>query len=258
MEVEIPTIIEPRENDTGEDIGHVHYSHRAQFLRALIMGVNDGIVSTAALLIAINAGEHGDNQLYILTGVSGIAAGALSMACGEYVSVASQHDSEQADIAKEAAEQEKGPEARARELEQLVQIYEKKGLERDLAEQVAVALTEHDVLAAHCLEEHGIDIHAPKGCGAGVSNPIQAAVVSFFAFIVGGSIPFLSSAWFSQGTDKLISLIVSTLITLGIFGATGSLIGGSSVPRGTIRVLIGGGIALGISWGIGYAIGISL
>jgi hypothetical protein len=126
-------VLNPRDDDTNISTGHDHFSHRSQFLRALVMGLNDGVVSTAALLIGFATGaQNVSNSLYILTGLSGIVAGSLSMCIGEYVSVSSQLDSEQADIQKEIAEQQKGPEARAKELVQLTQIFKNKGLEMSL------------------------------------------------------------------------------------------------------------------------------
>jgi VIT1/CCC1 family predicted Fe2+/Mn2+ transporter len=249
-----PEIILPRETDTNEPIGHEHFSQRTQFLRAMVLALNDGIVSISALQLSFLTGSKNvSNTLYILTGLSGIVAGSLSMFCSEYISVSAQKDSEKADILKEKLEQEKSPEARIEELEQLTNIYVNKGLDYEFAKTVAIRLTEHDVLAAHCFDEHGIDLNSPDGCGSGIANPFQAGIISFGAFLLGGSIPFLTSNWILSKSGKIIALVLSTVSSLSFFGGFGAYIGGSSIIKGIIRMTTLGTFALGVSFLIGLA-----
>lgn len=186
---------------------HVHHSNRAPWLRALVLGANDGLVSTAALIMGVGAGSA-DLFVLRLSGVAGLISGALSMAVGEYVSVSSQRDAEHADIQKEIIEQLKGPEAQARELEELAQIYESRGVPPDLARQVAVALTEKDVIRAHARDELGIDIDE-------LANPIQAAVVSALTFTCGAAIPLLSACFIAIQSYRLLAIALST--TAGLY-----------------------------------------
>jgi VIT1/CCC1 family predicted Fe2+/Mn2+ transporter len=260
MNIEIPhEIIMPRENDTNEPIGHEHFSHRTQFLRAMVLALSDGVVSTAAILISLF--DNVNNNIYILTGVASIVAGASSMFCSEYVSISSQRDAEKLDILKETLEQEKSPEARIQELEQLTDIYVKKGLDYELAKTVAIKLTEHDVIATHCLDEHGIDINSPDGCGSGIANPIQAGVVSFISFLIGGAVPFLASAFIIDIKTKIIVLITSSGISLLTFGGISAYVGVGNdiinITKGMLRMIILGSAALAINYGIGKAIGTS-
>lgn len=185
---------------------HTHHSNRAPWLRALVLGANDGLVSTAALLMGVGAGTT-DLHILRLSGVAGLIAGALSMAVGEYVSVSSQRDAEQADIKKEIEEQLKGPAAQARELEELAQIYVSRGVPPPLARQVAVALTEHDVIRAHARDELGIDLEE-------LANPLQAAVVSALCFTTGAAIPLLAAAFITDSTIRLTIIAVSTTVGL--------------------------------------------
>lgn len=179
-----------------------------------------------------------------LTGVAGLLAGALSMAVGEYISVAAQRESERADIKQEEEEQEKGPEARAHELRELALIYERRGLPADLSMSVAEALTRHDVIRAHARDELGIDIDD-------LANPLQAAIVSGICFSTGSAIPLLSAAFISDSSMRLVAIALSTTVGLLIFGYLGSALGGSSVWKGMMRVIIGGWLALGVTYGIG-------
>ena len=181
---------------------HVHHSNRAPWLRALVLGANDGLVSVAALLMGVGSGST-DLSVLRLSGVAALIAGALSMAAGEYVSVASQRDAEQADIDKEILEQLKGPEAQARELEELTLIYVDRGVPQELAKQVAVALTEQDVIRAHARDELGIDMDT-------MANPLQAAVVSAFSFCFGAMLPLLSGIFISSSTWRLVAIALST------------------------------------------------
>lgn len=195
---------EPKDGE--EYCDHVHHSNRAPWLRALVLGANDGLVSVAALLMGVGSGSP-DLAVLRLSGVAALISGALSMAVGEYVSVSSQRDSERADIQKEIEEQLKGPEAQARELEELASIYISRGVPEDLARQVAVALTEKDVIRAHARDELGIDIDE-------LSNPLQAAVISAFTFAGGAALPLLSAVFLNSQTGRLIAIIISTTVGL--------------------------------------------
>mmetsp|Transcript_46348 Transcript_46348/g.148515 ORF Transcript_46348/g.148515 Transcript_46348/m.148515 type:complete len:234 (+) Transcript_46348:1277-1978(+) len=186
----------------GTVLGHKHYSQRAPWLRAFVLGANDGLVSVAALMLGVGAGNDERNTL-LLSGVAGLVAGAFSMACGEFVSVASQRDAEAADIAKEVKEHAKGPEARARELDELAKIYEDRGISAALARQVAEELTEKDVIRAHARDELGIDIDE-------LANPLQASVVSAVAFSVGAAIPIIGALISKDQTTMLVLVAVLT------------------------------------------------
>lgn len=186
---------------------HTHHSNRAPWLRALVLGANDGLVSTASLLMGVGSGST-DLAVLRLSGVASLLAGALSMAVGEYVSVSSQRDAERADIEKEIMEQLKGPEAQARELDELTQIYVERGVPGDLARQVAVVLTEKDVIRAHARDELGIDLDE-------LANPLQAAVVSAMTFTLGAAIPLLSAIFLGDPTSRLIAIALST--TAGLY-----------------------------------------
>ena len=228
---------------------HIHHSNRAPWLRALVLGANDGLVSVAALLMGVGAGSS-DLSVLRLSGVAALISGALSMAAGEYVSVSSQRDAENADIHKEIMEQLKGPEAQRHELEELTQIYVERGVPQDLAKQVAVALTEHDVIRAHARDELGIDMDA-------LANPLQAAVVSALCFSGGAAIPLLSAIFITNPTNRLIAIACSTTFGLLVFGVLGAYLGGAGLFKGGLRVLIGGWLALGVSYGIGEAFNVS-
>jgi len=195
--------------------------------------------------MGVGAGNT-DLAVLRLSGVAGLIAGALSMAAGEYVSVSSQRDSEKSDIKKEIEEQLKGPEAQARELDELTQIYVSRGVPEDLARQVAVALTDHDVIRAHARDELGIDMDE-------LANPLQAAVVSALCFSFGAAMPLLAGVFIPNSDLRLMSVAIVTTLGLVIFGVLGAFLGGSSVVRGGVRVLFGGWLALGVSFGIGSA-----
>ena len=242
------TIVGQSPSQASLHLGHTHYSQRSPVLRALLLGANDGLVSVAALLMGIASGTS-SSDLFILAGIASIVAGSLSMACGEYISVSSQRDSQKADIQKEIEEQNKGPEAQRRELHQLKMIYVERGLTEELALQVAEQLTAKDVIKAHARDEHNIDLDELNG--KGFANPLQASIASAVSFICGGIIPFLCSAWVPSNGGKMIVLAVSTAIALLGFGVLGAKYGGSSLFKGGTRVLIGGLIALAVSFGVG-------
>lgn len=220
----------------------LHGSHRAQWLRAAVLGADDGIVSTGSLMIALGAGSATSSTV-ITAGLASLVAGALSMAAGEYVSVSSQRDAEQADLAKERAELVEFPDA---ELRELTEIYVKRGLERDLAHTVAVQLSEHDALGTHLRDELNLSIDE-------FARPIQAATVSATSFAVGASIPLLVGVVASP--HPTIAVAIAAFISLGILGTVGARIGGGLQGRAALRVIIGGGLAMAVSALIGHAVG---
>lgn len=220
-----------------------HRGHRSGWLRAAVLGVNDGLVSVASLLIGVAvASKSFDNAQSILisTGAAGIAAGALSMAVGEYISVSSQTDIEEADRLLEIEHLALDPEG---ELEELVEIYKERGLDENLARQVAVQLSEKDPLGAHLRDELGHHPHSK-------AHPVQASFASAVSFAIGGFIPFL--AVFAPSVGKIsISIITFTMVGLAIAGFVGARIAGSRVLIPTLRVLIGGCVGMAITAGIG-------
>jgi len=233
--------------------GHEHYSHRAPWLRAAVLGANDGLVSTAALMLGV---AGGDSQLstMVLTGVSGLVAGSLSMACGEYVSVSSQRDAEKADLVREANEFQKGPAFVAQELEELTSIYIAKGLRPELARQVATELhsaSVEDIVRVHARDELGIDPDE-------LSNPFQAAWTSALSFAAGAALPLLAGAFIADYTNRCVSVVIVTLVGLALFGGAGAYLGGAPMLRAIVRVVIGGGAAMGVTFGIGKAFGVSV
>lgn len=205
----VPSYANSGRIDPEEHCEHVHHSNRAPWLRAMVLGANDGLVSVAALLMGVSAGD--DSLRFMrLSGVAGLIAGALSMAAGEYVSVSSQRDAEKADIHKEIQEQLKGPAAQARELEELTQIYESRGIPYHLARQVAEHLTETDVIRAHARDELGIDLDD-------LANPWQASIVSAICFSAGAAIPLLAGAFLADQTSRLISISLATTAGLYVY-----------------------------------------
>lgn len=226
---------------------HPHFSQRAPWLRAGVLGCADGLVSTSSLMLGVGGGSSSRHTM-VLAGVAGLVGGALSMAVGEFISVSSQKDSEEADIEKERVEQAKGPEAQARELQELQWIYMDRGLERELARQVAVQLSEKDVIRAHARDELGIDLDE-------LANPWKAAFSSAIAFVFGAGVPLLGSAFITNHTYRLISLVIVSTIALLAAGMTGAWLGGAGLLKPTGRVLIGGWLALGITYGAGRLIG---
>lgn len=223
-----------------------HLSGRSGWLRAAVMGANDGILSTASLIMGVAAGA-GDHVTIMLAGAAGMAAGALSMAAGEYVSVSSQEDVEQADIRKEKAELKRNPDG---ELDELTAIYETRGLPPELAREVAEQLTEADALGAHLRDEIGLtDLSPPR--------PLQAAVVSALTFAAGASVPLGVGA-----IAPLDSLQVwvggATLVALGALGAFGAQAGGAPRRRATLRVMVWGVLAMAATSAIGALVGQAL
>lgn len=221
----------------------VHRSHRAAWLRAAVLGVNDGIVSTASLMLGVLAASQSDSAI-LTAGIAGLAAGALSMAAGEYVSVGSQRDSERADIEIERKSLAENPDE---ELAELTWIYEKRGLDRKLAQKVAKQLHDHDAVGAHARDELGIDHEA-------LSRPMQAAVASAASFAIGALVPILAAVVSSSSFGGW-AITLSSLVALAISGAIGAIIGGGHRVRASFRVFAGGGLAMAITYFIGHLIG---
>jgi vacuolar iron transporter family protein len=221
-----------------------HRSHRAGWLRAGVLGANDGIVSTAALVLGVAAADPSNYDAIVIAGVAGLVAGSLSMGVGEYVSVSSQRDMERADVAKERHELATTPE---RELAELTAIYEHKGLPHDLAHEVAVTLSAGDVLDVHLREELGIteDTRA---------RPLQAALVSLLSFGLGAAVPLATVSAVPHSTRTFLTVLV-TLFALGSLGAIGARLGGAPMQRAAARVLIGGAGAMALTMLIGRAFG---
>ena len=203
-----------------------HLSHRSGWLRAAVLGANDGIVSTAALIIGVAAADASRSAVFT-AGVAALVAGAGSMAAGEYASVSSQRDSELADIAKEREELRTTPE---RELMELTRIYIDKGLPPDLAHEVAVELSKGDVLAVHMAEELGIT-------EATLARPAQAATSSAAAFAAGALIPIIAVLMASSAAGRVITTFAVALIALAVLGAAGARAGGAPFGRATVRML---------------------
>ena len=223
-----------------------HYIHRSNWLRAAVLGANDGIISISSLAIGV-AAASALREPTVLATVAGLVAGALSMAAGEYVSVSSQTDTEKADIERERQELKEMPEE---ELNMLAQIYEKRGLKKETALQVAFELTEKDALATHIREELGIN-EITK------ANPIQAALASGASFTVGGILPLLV-VLFAPLKVMEYWLYGFTIIFLIILGTISARIGGSSVRKAIIRITIWGTLAMGLSALVGYIFGIKI
>lgn len=223
-----------------------HYINRSNWLRAAVLGANDGIISIASLAIGVAAASSTKEPIILAT-VAGLVAGALSMAAGEFVSVSSQTDTEKADIEREKKELKEMPES---ELIILTQIFEKRGLKKETAKQVAIELTEKDELGTHIREELGITELSQ-------ANPIQAAVASGASFTVGGVLPLIVVLLASlKGMEYW--LYGFTIIFLIILGATSAKTGGSSIKKAVLRIAIVGTIAMGLSALVGYVFGVSI
>jgi VIT1/CCC1 family predicted Fe2+/Mn2+ transporter len=221
-----------------------HYIHRSNWLRASVLGANDGIISISSLAIGVAAASVTREPIVLAT-VAGLVAGALSMAAGEYVSVSSQTDTEKADIEREIKELEEMPEE---ELQILAQIYERRGLKKATAMQVAIELTEKDALAAHIRDELGINEISQ-------ANPIQAALASGASFTVGGILPLLVIL-FAPITGMDYWLYGFTIVFLIILGIIAAKAGGSSIQKAILRITIWGTIAMGLSALVGYIFGV--
>ncbi|MDD7927054.1 VIT1/CCC1 transporter family protein [Actinomycetospora chibensis] len=218
-------------------------SQRLNALRAGVLGANDGIVSTAGIVVGV-AGATVERAPIVLAGVAGLVAGAVSMALGEYVSVSSQRDSERAQLAKEKRELRETPDE---ELEELTEIYEAKGLSRATARQVAVELTEHDALSAHVDAELHLDPDE-------LTSPWRAAGASAVAFTLGALLPLIAVIA-TPATWRVPVTVAVVLVALGLAGWAGARLGGATPRRAVLRVMIGGALGLAATYGIGYLVG---
>ena len=221
-----------------------HRSHRIGWLRAAVLGANDGIVSTASLVIGV-ASAGASHDAILITGVAGLVSGAMSMAAGEYVSVSSQADTEAADIARETEELATQPE---HELEELTGIYISRGLTADLAHQVAAQLTKHDALGAHARDELGI-IDTMN------ARPIQAALASAGTFAVGAALPLLVT-FFASEINMIPYVAGMSLAFLATLGALAAKAGGANLWIGTARVAFWGALAMTATAGVGSLFGV--
>ncbi len=223
--------------------GETHRSHHIGWLRAAVLGANDGVISTSSLIVGVSA-AHATYQNILISGIAGLVSGAMSMAAGEYVSVSSQSDIEKADL---KIEREAIANNLTFEREELAQIYMERGLEPTLAREVAFQLMEHDALGAHARDELGISMGS-------VARPVQAALTSAATFSTGALLPLLIVIFSSE--QVLIPAVVgSSLLFLAVLGAAAARIGGASILRGATRVTFWGAIAMLLTMGIGVAFG---
>jgi len=220
-----------------------HRTDRIGWLRATVLGANDGIVSTASLVVGV-AAANAERSDIMLAGVAGLVAGALSMAAGEYVSVSSQSDTERADLAKERTELATAP---AAELDELTHIYVERGLEPTLARQVAQQLTAHDALKAHARDELGI-------VEAMAARPLQAAFASAAAFASGAALPILTAA-LSPTVNVTVVVAAVSLVCLALLGALAAKAGGAAVVLGAGRVAFWGALAMAVTAAVGRLFG---
>jgi VIT1/CCC1 family predicted Fe2+/Mn2+ transporter len=228
---------EPHDNASGSKLN---------WLRASVLGANDGIVSISGLVVGV-AGATSSKNAIMIAGLAGVLAGALSMAAGEYVSVSTQRDTEKALLAKEAWELENMPKE---ELAELTAIYQHKGLKRSTAELVAKELTAHDAFAAHVDAELGID---PDD----LTNPWHAAFASAAAFTAGAIIP-MAAILLPPANLRVPVTFIAVLIALAVTGVVSAKVGGSSPKKATIRVVLGGALAMAVTYGIGQLFSVSV
>jgi VIT1/CCC1 family predicted Fe2+/Mn2+ transporter len=221
-----------------------HYTNKSGWLRAAVLGANDGILSTTSLVIGVAAASDTRNPI-ILAALAGLVAGALSMAAGEYVSVSSQSDVESADLKREQIELDTMPEA---ELNELAGFYKNRGLDKELAMKVAIQLSKKNVLEAHARDELGInEISEPK--------PLQAAFASGTSFITGGVLPLLVSI-FAPIKYMVIFQYSFSIVFLAFSGVIAAKVGGSGVTKSVIRICFWGTIAMGVTASVGYLFGV--
>lgn len=220
-----------------------HTVDRIGWLRAAVLGANDGIVSTASLIVGVAASSAGKGPI-LVAGMAGLVAGAMSMAAGEYVSVSSQTDTENADLDRERRELADDP---AFEREELAAIYRGRGLDADLADQVSTALMAHDALGAHARDELGL-------AEITRARPVQAALTSATTFAVGAALPLGAAALLPLG-QLVIGVSLSALVFLMLLGAVGARAGGAPITRGVLRVAFWGVTAMAATWAIGRLFG---
>jgi len=222
----------------------VHRTHRVGWLRAAVLGANDGIVSTASLIIGVAAASTTHENI-LLAGIAGLVAGAMSMAAGEYVSVSSQFDTESADLELERLSLEEDFEG---EMVELADIYKDRGLDPALATQVAEQLMAHDALGAHARDEIGISHNV-------TARPVQAALYSAATFIVGAALPLIV-AWVIPGPQLIAAVALSSLVFLAFLGSLAARIGGARVVVGAIRVTFWGALAMALTAAVGRLFGV--
>lgn len=231
---------------TKSDSRERHFVTRIGWLRAAVLGANDGLLSTASLLVGVAAAAASPTQI-LLTGVAGLAAGAMSMAAGEFVSVSSQSDSEGADLAREQRELDSQPEYEEREL---AAVYITRGLDRELAFEVARKLMAKDALKAHARDELGItEISA--------ANPLQAAVASAISFATG-SVPVILVAALSPRASVIPAIFAAALLILAMLGAAGARAGGAPVGRAVFRVMFWGAAAMAVTTAVGHLFNVAV
>ncbi|WP_449398063.1 VIT1/CCC1 transporter family protein [Chryseobacterium wanjuense] len=223
-----------------------HYVNRVGWLRAAVLGANDGLLSTTSIVIGVAAADT-DRNTIILAALAGMIAGAMSMAAGEYVSVSSQEDTEKADLLREKRELEEIPEI---ELRELAKIYEKRGVSKETALQVATELTEHDALAAHAHDELGLNEITQ-------AKPLQAAIASFGSFALGALLPFAVSLW-APIKQMVYFQYGFSIIFLMILGAISAKTGGSKIGASVLRICFWGTVAMGITALIGHLFGVTV
>ena len=223
-----------------------HRAHRVGWLRASVLGTNDGVVSVASLVVGVAAAGATPGQV-LLSGIAGLVAGAMSMAAGEYVSVQSQADTESADLGRERAELASEPE---RELEELTGIYVSRGLDEPLARRVAEQLTARDALTAHARDELGITETLR-------ARPIQAALASAAAFTAGAALPIAAVVLAPAARVGSVT-VATTVVTLAVLGTLAAYAGGASVVRGAARVTFWGALAMALTAGVGHLFGAAL
>lgn len=221
----------------------VHRTHRIGWLRAAVLGANDGIVSTASLIIGVAASSASRSEV-LVAGMAGLVAGAMSMAAGEYVSVSSQADTEAADIERERTELRDDPEW---ELDELSSVYEARGLDAELARRVAEGLTAHDAIGAHARDELGIS-------DTMAARPVQAAFTSAATFATGAALPLLAAA-LAVGAAQIVVVALTALVVLAALGAVGAKAGGAPVVAAAVRVTFWGALAMAVTALIGTAFG---
>ena len=220
-----------------------HLVARIGWLRAAVLGANDGLVSTASLIVGVAAADAGKTGI-LVAGIAGLVAGAMSMAAGEYVSVSSQSDTEKADLARETAELAEDPAAEAREL---ANIYEARGVDAAVAAEVAAQLMAHDALGAHARDELGISEFT-------TARPIQAALTSALTFSTGAGLPLLVVI-LSPSAVTIPAVAGAALLGLAVLGALGARAGGAPVGKAVLRVVFWGLLAMGVTAGIGHLFG---
>ena len=232
--------------DLYPDQVEMHRSGRTGWLRAAVLGSDDAIVSTASLMIGV-AASSAPMSAILIAGAAGLVAGSMSMAVGEYVSVSSQRDAERADVKREKRELAVQPEA---ELQELAQIYVRRGLEADLAMKVAVQLSSHDRLGAHMRDELGID-------QSSLSRPLQAAWISAASFAAFAMVP-IGVLLVSPASLRIPLIAVFSLASLAALGAFGGYLGGAPAGRASLRVVLGGALAMLVTAAIGRILGVSI